>query len=373
MKIAMIGHKRIPSREGGIEIVVGALAVRMAGLGHTVHAYNRLGRHVSNVKTASKKIKTYEGVRVITAPTIPVRAFDALVYSFFATIMALFGRYDVIHYHAEGPAAMVFIPKLFGIRTVVTIHGLDWQRSKWGGVASKYLKTAERILSKRADEVVVMSKANRAYFNREYGRETRLIHNAVDPPAARPAKLIKELYGLDGGDYVLFLSRLTPEKGLHYLLEAYKAIDTPLRLVVAGGSSHSDDYVLRMRELGAADPRVIFTGFVQGELLEELYSNCFMYVLPSDIEGMPLSLMEAMSCGRYCLVSDIDENLDVLGGMGESFIRGDAGSLREKLTGILGAAVFTHTPEEISASVRTRYNWDSITEQYLNVYKGDPD
>ena len=187
MKIAMIGHKRIPSREGGVEIVVEQLATRLTALGHKVVAYNRKGKNVqdNNADKENRKLKECKGVKLISIPTINKKGIDALLYSFFATIMALFGRYDVIHYHAEGSCAMLWIPHLFGIKTVATIHGLDWQRSKWGGFATKYIKFGEKIAAKYADEIIVLSKGVQKYFKDTYNRETTFIPNGVNKPENR--------------------------------------------------------------------------------------------------------------------------------------------------------------------------------------------
>lgn len=313
LKIAMIGHKRIPSREGGIEIVVEQLAVRMVQVGHRVDVYNRAGHHVSGTESDNKnKLKQYRGVRIITIPTLENKKLNAVVYSFLATIRALFGQYDVIHYHAEGPCSMLWIPHLFGIHTVATIHGLDWQRSKWSGFAEKFLLFGERVAVKYADEMIVLSANMQKYFMDTYGRKTVLIPNGVVRPEKKSDDHIREKWGLTKGCYVLFLARLVPEKGVHYLLDAYKEIQTDKKLVIAGGSSHTDDYVEKIKEKASQDSRVLMTGFVQGELLEELYSNAYVYVLPSDVEGMPISLLEAMSYGNCCLISDIAENLEVV-------------------------------------------------------------
>ncbi len=313
LKIAMIGHKRIPSREGGIEIVVEQLAVRMVQAGHRVDVYNRSGHHVSgNEQDNKNKRNQYKGVRIITIPTFENKKLNAVVYSFLATIRALFGHYDVIHYHAEGPCSMLWIPHLLGIRTVATIHGLDWQRSKWGGFAEKFLLFGEKVAAKYADEVIVLSANMQKYFKDTYGRETILIPNGVIKPEKKSDIHIREKWGLTKDSYILFLARLVPEKGLHYLLDAYREIPTDKKLVIAGGSSHTDDYVEQIREKAMQDSRVLMTGFIQGELLEELYSNAYVYVLPSDVEGMPISLLEAMSYGNCCLISDIAENVEVV-------------------------------------------------------------
>ncbi|ODA40299.1 glycosyltransferase family 4 protein [Desulfosporosinus sp. BG] len=332
MKIAMIGHKRIPSREGGVEIVVEELSTRMVKQGHKVTAYNRAAKEF-------KKDKDYKGVRIVTVPTINLKSLDALLYSFFATIRALFSRYDVIHYHAEGPCAMLWIPHLFGIRTVATIHGLDWQRAKWGGFATKYIKFGEMIAAKYADEVIVLSKNVQQYFKDVYGRETQLIPNGVNKPVVREAQFIKEKYGLEKDNYILFLARIVPEKGLHYLLDAFKEVDTDKKLVVAGSSSHTNEYVEEIKKKVAKDKRVIMIGFVQGQELEELFSNCYLYVLPSDVEGMPISLLEAMSYGCACLVSDIEENIQVVQEYGDCFEKGNIKDLRDKLAILMNNTV----------------------------------
>lgn len=315
MKIAMIGHKRIPSREGGIEIVVEQLATRMVQAGHSVDVYNRKGHHVSgeeNDEYLVRGLKEYKGIHIITIPTFQNKKLNAVVYSFLATVRALFGHYDVIHYHAEGACSMLWIPHLFGIRTIATIHGLDWKRSKWGGFATKFLLFGEKTAVKYADEIIVLSRNMQKYFKDTYGRDTVFIPNGVLKPEIHSDRIIKEKWGLEKDSYILFLARIVPEKGLHYLLDAYMDIDTDKRLVIAGGSSHTDNYMKQMEKKAAKDKRILMTGFVQGEVLEELYSNAYVYVLPSDVEGMPVSLLEAMSYGNCCLVSDIAENVEVI-------------------------------------------------------------
>lgn len=325
LKIAMIGHKRIPSREGGVEVVVEELAARMVQNGHEVHVYNRSGHPVSGQKNenhadcagkytnkGNEKIKKYKGIRIITIPTFSGKRLNAVVYSFLATIRALFGKYDVIHYHAEGPCAMIGIAHFFHIHTVATIHGLDWQRAKWGGFATRFLLFGEKMAVKYADEMIVLSKNMQEYFLKTYGRKTTLIPNGVSKPEIRSDRLIYEKWGLKKDEYILFLARIVPEKGLHYLLEAFRETETEKKLVIAGGSSHTDNYMREMQEKAAKDDRVLMTGFVQGEILEELYSNAYIYVLPSDVEGMPISLLEALSYGNCCLVSDIAENVEVI-------------------------------------------------------------
>lgn len=374
LKVAMIGHKRIPSREGGIEIVVEELAVRMAALGHRVDVYNRFGHHVSGKKYDQeygwKDRKYYKGVRVYIVPTFRTSSLNAIVYSFFATIRALFGGYDVLHYHAEGPCALLWLPKLFRRKIVVTIHGLDWQRAKWGNFASFVIRFGEKMAAKYADEVIVLSENVRQYFGDTYNREVTYIPNGINRPVSREADLIAEKYGLTKDGYLLFLGRIVPEKGLHYLIEAFAQTDTDKKLVIAGGSSHAVEYMEHINRMAAQDDRIIMTDFVQGRILEELYSNAYAFILPSDVEGMSLSLLEAMSYGNYCLVSDICENTEVVEDKALIFRKGDVKDLREKLKYMLEHPDIVHSRAQESADfICGKYNWDEVVDKTILLYR----
>lgn len=369
LKVAMIGHKRIPSREGGVEVVVEELSTRFTQRGYEVEAYNRSGYHVSGKDFGNSRKKFYNGIRIIIVPTFRNGKLNAIVYSVLATFRALFGGYDVIHYHAEGPCSTLFIPKLFGIRVVATIHGLDWQRAKWGNFASRVLKFGEKMAAKYADEVIVLSKNVQQYFMNTYGRKTHFIPNGITRPEIREVKEIAEKYGLYKDGYILFLARLVPEKGLHYLIEAFEAIETDKKLVIAGGSSHSFEYMKQVQEMAAKDERIIMTDFVQGRVLEELYSNAYLFVLPSDVEGMALSLLEAMSYGNCCLVSDINENTEVVEDKAVSFKKGDVSDLKEKLEYLLfHPEKVTEYKKESTDFICKKYNWEDVVDQTESLY-----
>jgi glycosyltransferase involved in cell wall biosynthesis len=371
LKIAMIGHKRIPSREGGVEIVVEELSKRIAAEGHIVHAYNRRGHHVSGkgFDVANSNSSEYEGIKILNIPTFQNGKLNALVYSVLATSRAIFGQYDCIHYHAEGPCAMLWLPHFFGIRTVATIHGLDWQRAKWGGFATKYLKFGERIAAKYADEVIVLSKNVQQYFADTYRREVRFIPNGIEKPEIKAANVITKKWDLKRDEYILFLGRIVPEKGLHYLIEAFKSLDTTKKLVIAGGSSHTDGYLDEIRSKAGEDNRIIFTNFVQGQELEELYSNAYLYVLPSDLEGMPISLLEAMSYGNCCLVSDIPECTEVIEDKGVIFKKSNISDLTNKLNWLdKNPDIVNEYKKVVSDYICYKYNWDSVVEKTLMLY-----
>ncbi len=372
LKIAMIGHKRVPSREGGVEIVVEELSRRMACLGNKVDVYNRSGSHVSGSAFDSIGSELPENIRVITIPTPENKTLNAFVYSFLASLRALFGRYDVIHFHAEGPAAMCFLPKLFGIRTVVTIHGLDWQRSKWGGFASKYLKFGEKTAARCADEIIVLSDAVRDYFKKEYGRNTVYIPNGITQPDFEDIAEAGEKYGLKKDRYILYLGRIVPEKGIHYLIEAYSDMKTDMPLVIAGGSSHSEEYFARLKR-SAEGKNIIFTDFVQGRMLRELYSNAYLYVLPSDLEGMPISLLEAMSYSNCCLTSDIPECTQVCGENAVYFRKSSVADLKNKLEYLIkNSDTVLEYKSRAHDYIISKYSWDDVVNRTLALYRGEP-
>ena len=370
LNIAMLGHKRIPSREGGIEIVVEELSTRMVAAGHRVTCLNRAGSHVSGKDFDVKAMKEYKGVRIRTVPTLDKKGLAAMTASVTGAIAAAFGHYDVVHFHAEGPCAMLWLPKLFGKRCIATIHGLDHQRAKWGRFARAYIMLGEKCAAKFADEVIVLSEGVQRYFRDTYGRETVFIPNGVTRPEPRKAEEICDKFGLKKDGYLLYLGRLVPEKGIAYLIEAFRHIKTDKKLVIAGGSSDTAAFADSLKSLAAGDDRIIFTGFTQGQTLEELYSNAYVYVLPSDLEGMPLSLLEAMSYGNCCVTSDIEECAAVIEDMGVTFPRGNVKELEKVLQNLCNSpeqvAIYKN---QVAAFITGKYNWDDVVHKTLDLYR----
>lgn len=372
LRIAMLGHKRIPSREGGVEIVVGELATRMASMGHEVTCYNRKGHHVSGADFDGNAVSSYDGVRLKNVFTIQKKGLAAMTSSFFASIRTAFSRYDVVHFHAEGPCAMIWLPKLFRKRCIATVHGLDHQRAKWGGFASKYIRFGEKCAVRFADEIIVLSENVQKYFKDTYNRETVFIPNGVSRPEILESREITDRFGIERGGYILFLGRLVPEKGLKYLVEAFKNTKTDKKLVIAGGASDSGGFDTELKALAADDDRIIFTGFVQGRTLQELYSNAYIYVLPSDLEGMPLSLLEAMSYGNCCLVSSIPECAEVVEDHGVIFEKGNVEDLNAKLQTLCDSPETVDSyKQKASDYICNKYNWDDVTAETLKLYGVD--
>lgn len=371
LRIAMFGHKRMPSHEGGIEIVVEELAVRMVRMGHEVTCYNRKGHHVSGKQFDEERLSEYRGVRLKGLPTLDKKGLAALTSSFAGSILTAFGRYDVVHIHAEGPAAFCWLPHWMGKRVIVTVHGLDWARAKWkGSFGSKYIRFGERMAARFADEIIVLNQGTQAYFKEKYGRETRVLPNGVTRPQIRPPRLIEEKFGLQKDGYILYLGRIVPEKGGHYLCEAFKKLHTDKKLVIAGGSSDSQAYFDELKQLAAGDERILFTGFVDGQLREELYSNAYAFVLPSDLEGMPLSLLEAMSYGCCAVTSDIEECTAVAKEYGLTFKKGDVDDLRRVLQEICDYPQRVEQMKKQAADfICGRYNWNDIAARTIELYR----
>lgn len=386
LHIALIGQKSALSNEGGIEVVVRELSTRMAAMGHDVTCYNRRGHHVSGREYDGKwrNLKQYRGVKMKSVFTINLKGLAAVTSSLSASIRAALGKFDVVHYHAEGPCAMLWIPKLFDKKCIATIHGIDHLREKWGNkFAAKYIKFGEKIAVKFADEIIVLSKDDQNYFTETYGRKTILIPNAVNRPQTKGAEEIKDKWNLSKDSYILFLGRIVPEKGLHYLIKAFKNLNTDKKLVIAGGTSDTAAYFSEVEKLSLdcvdnyGNSRIIFTGFVDGNLKDELYSNAYVYVLPSDLEGMPLSLLEAMSYGNCCVVSDI---------------KGCVSTVRDEKTGNDKAVIFKKSSvedlhkklqmlcsqkeivqkykKEAMMYICQKYTWDDVVKQTLELYWG---
>lgn len=362
----MFGQKRL-SREGGVEIVVKELCTRMVKLGNNVTCLNRSGHHVRGNELDAHN--EYDGIIQKSVLTIDKKGLAAVSSSFFAGLKSTFGKYDVVHIHAEGPAFFSWLPKLLGKRVIVTIHGLDWQREKWKyGFGSKFIHQGEKNAVKYADEIIVLSKGVQDYFKNEYNRDTHFIPNGVNKPEVVEAQEIKK-WGLEKDNYILYLGRIVPEKGEHYLIKAFKQIKTNKKLVIAGGISDTADYGKELKELAIDDDRIIFTGFVQGRILEELYSNAYIYCLPSDLEGMPLSLLEAMSYGNCCLVSDIEECASVVEDKAITFKKSNVEDLKEKLQ---DACEHPEKVNELKAQasdfICAKYNWDVIVDETMKLY-----
>ena len=371
MKVAMVGHKVIPSRRGGIENVLTSLCPLLVEKGIDVTCYNRSSDKVENEYIGTVKDKKYKGVTLKNAWTINRKGLSAMVASFTAAICAAFWKYDIVHFHAEGPCAAMWIPKMFGKKCVATVHGLDWQREKWGkGFASRYIKFGERVMVKCADEIIVLSESARDYFKQNYNRDTVLIHNGIDKPNKKEADEITKIYGLSKDEYICIVSRLTAEKGVHYLIDAYNSIKTNKKLVIAGDTSDTDEYVKMIKQKALGNPDIIFTGFISGDVLTEIYSNAYVVTLPSDIEGMSLSLLEALAYGNAVLCSDIPENTLVTESKAMHFKKSNVEDLAEKLQEMCNDdEIVKELKNGVDEFILGKYNWNDVANATFDLYK----
>jgi glycosyltransferase involved in cell wall biosynthesis len=363
MKIAMIGSRGVDSNYSGVEKTVRELGVRLVRKGHNIIVFSQNGQKNQNPPVS------YEGIKIKRIPTLQGKHTETLIRAAISTALSCLDSFDIINLHAEGPGLFSAIARMLGKKTVVTIHGLDWKRAKWSSFASFCLKTAEKTAIKYADEIVVVSQTLQKYFKETYGRDTTFIPNAVviyDRPESYDnlASL-----GLAPGEYCLFASRLVPEKGCHDLIEAFNTLDTHKKLVIAGGSRYQDDYIDGLKEL-ANPEKIMFTGHVTGDLLKELFSYTYVFLLPSYIEGLSNALLEAISYQKCTLVSDIPENLEVIQDYGYSFRVGDKKDLADKLGMLIDDPAMVNAVEaKIKELGESKYTWDYISGEYDAVFR----
>jgi glycosyltransferase involved in cell wall biosynthesis len=366
MKIAYIALKGMPLG-GGIEKYTEEVGSRLVKNGHEVVVYA--------MKHYGASDGFYKGMKIKTVPSIKTKSFEKLSAAFFATVKhGIEENKDYItHFHAFGPAMFCLIPRLMGRLIVVQGHGLEWKRTKWGLAGKIFLKLTEAPSVRLPHKITVVSNVQRNYIKEKYGKESVYIPTGVNPPQIESPDLIKK-FGIEGNDYILFAGRLVKEKGVHYLIEAFKKLKTELKLVIAGDAQHEDEYKALLNEMSKNNKNILFAGFATGKLLHELFSNSRIFVLPSEIEGLPTALLEAMSYGNCCVVSDIPENLEALGGMGFTFKNGNVDDLAEKLHFLINNddAVIS-VKDKAKEYVLKRYSWDKIAacfeEFYTNLYE----
>ncbi len=365
LRVAMIGQKGYPPVHGGIEKHVAELAARLVPMGIEVDIYSR--PHYSNHCGPAD----LPGVRVIKLPSIPTKHLDAITHTMISTADALFRNVDVVHYHALGPGLLSGVPRwLTGKKTVVTVHGLDWQRDKWGSFARGVLQVGENASVNLPHRTIVVSKALREYYLKQYKKATDYIPNGIVPPAYRAPELI-----LGQGiscPFVLFVGRLVPEKGCHLLLEAWGrlpgALRNKYRLVIAGDGGFTTGYVDKLKAM--APEGVDFLGYIHGPLLDELYTNAELLVLPSTLEGLSITLLEGMSYARCCLVSDIPPNVEAAGGNAVLFRSGDDKDLTNKLVELLADPERRQTlGADGQIHAIEHYSWDRVTSLTAELYR----
>lgn len=362
MKIVFIGQKGIPAKNGGVERYVESLALNLAEQGQEVFVYSR--------KNYSLGLKEYKGVKIISLPSLPGKNFEAISHTFMACLDVLFRKVDVIHFQSIGPASLLWLVKLLKPRTpvVFTFHCQDYYHQKWGGFAKWYLKFGEKVGCLWADKIIVISKELNNYVKNNYKKEAVYIPNGASLNELMPVREIRG-FGLEGNDYLVSVSRLVRHKGIQYLIAAYKQLKTDKKLVIVGDGAYTDDYVRELHDLAKGNDNIIFTGNQSGRALAELYSNAYAFVQPSESEGLSIALLEAMSYGRPCVVSDIEANKEALGNTGLIFKDKDVNDLKDKLEYLLNNSNQANTFGAAALErVKLEYNWKNIVASVQKVY-----
>lgn len=371
MRVAYIGQKGIPATFGGVEYHVDKLSREMAELGHDVTVYVRSWY-------TDKNLKEYEGVKLVHIPTIKSKHLDASVHSFLCSVHAVFRKFDIIHYHGIGPAFFAFIPRLFRKKVVVTVHRLDWETEKWGKIAKSLLKIGEYISIKISLRTIVVSEELTNYVKEKYDINAIRLGHGSDFPQPKSPQIIKQKYDLNGKDYILFMGRLVPEKRVDWLIKAFQDLKEKssdannIKLVIAGGSSATPEYVHKLKNMSEGSSDIIFTGYVTGAEKEELLSNAQLFSLPSHLEGFPIALLEAKSYGLCCLVSDIPPHVEAIqsGVNGILFKSDDSEDLSQKLQQLLAEPerikkLGTNAREEM----KNVPGWRIVVKKMENIYE----
>lgn len=366
LRIGVIGARGVPATFGGIERHVEEIGARMSDAGHEVTVFAR-------TNYLEDPVSVYRGMRVVALPTVSSKHLDAIVHSGLATARALGSSLDIIHYHAIGPGIPAVFPRVVSkAKVVLTVHGRDGERGKWGPVASGVLSAAEWMSARVPDATIVVSADLARHYGDAYGRAVVHIPNGVTAHAPPGADEIAERWELSPGSFVLFVGRLVPEKAPDALLDAFRSLDTQHRLVIAGGSSFTDSFVASLRGTASLDPRVLMPGYVYGETLAELYGNAAAFVLPSRLEGLPLTLLEAASYATPVVASDIPPHVEVLRHElpgRRLFAVGDTGDLRDALVRVLTDPDAERAgAEALREEVLRRYDWDEVTDRTLRLY-----
>lgn len=370
MKIAFIGQKGIPALSGGVEKHVEKLVVHLAALGHDITVYTR-------PNYTDKGLKEYQGVKLVSLPSIRTKHLDAISHAFLATLHALFQNYDVVHYHSIGPSVLSILPRVFrpGMRVVATFHSRDYFHKKWNIIARMFLQWAEKMTCTVPEKTIVISETLKEYAEEKYGRKFSLVPNGADVAFESDTKLLNQ-WGVRPKRYILSVSRLIAHKGIHYLIKAFNELEdmnkipNNFKLVIVGAPTYTKEYETYLKVLAEGRNNIIFVGEQTGKTLEELFSHAYLFVQPSEDEGLSLALLEAMGHGLMPVVSDIPANQEAVGNTGVFFFSKDVESLKKEL------AYYINRPDEVAVlarlaqeRVQDNYSWDAIARRTLEVYE----
>jgi glycosyltransferase involved in cell wall biosynthesis len=353
----MIGSRGLLSEYSGIEVLLSDICPRLIDLGHSVTVFGD-----------KSHVRDFAGVALETTPALRTKHLETLSRSMIATIQASRGRFDVLHFHDVGPALFAPIGRLFGIPSVLTLHSLDWMRSKWSPLSKKIIRRIESIAVKRVGAVTVVSESLRGYLAEEYNIDSEFLPNVVESaPTVEPTQFSADLQ-IEPKRYLLFAARLSPEKAAHELIDAFRQLDTDLALVIAGNPGYDQGYS-RMLRRSADGLNIVFTGHVGAAQLSELFSNAYAFVLPSHTEGRSMALLEAIAHGTPVLVSDIPENIEIVQSQECTFAAGEVADLTEKLNWLIAQpSKIEFLRDHVARLAEQQPSWDDVISGYEAVY-----
>jgi len=366
MKIAFMGIRGVPANYSGFETFVEEFGSRLAGKGHSVTVYNR-------ANWVRYKEKTYRGMRLVRLPAIQNKHLDTISHIFLSMLHAIFNKYDIVYICGVGNSPLSFFPRIFGCKTILNVDGLDWQREKWGRLAKFYLKMSENIATIFASIIITDSKTIQEYYIKQYNKQTVFIPYGVNIKQASGTDIQNDnflsLFGLERGKYILFVGRLVPENGAHYLIESYLKLQTDLKLVIVGDAPYSKRYIRSLKSF--KHKNIIFTGYLFGERYRQLSSHACVFVLPSKSGGTRPVLLEQMALGNCVLVNEIQQNLETIGDAGCSYSEeAKDSSLKDKLEYLINnPEVRKAYSKKAMEWVKKEYSWDRIADSYEQLFK----
>lgn len=362
VRVFVTGTRGIPAIPGGVET-------------HCENLYPLLAKMECEVKLSRRssyvcdQLSEWNGVHLVDVYSPKSKIFEAIIHTFLSVLYAKLWRADIVHVHAIGPSIVAPFARLIGLNVVMTNHGPDYDRAKWGDLAKKVLKLGETLGTRFSNSVIVISKTIQEGIKRNYFRESILIPNGVNIPTHVCTKDFISKFGLGGEDYILAVARFVPEKGLFDLIQAYERTNQDLKLVIAGDSDHEDDYSRHIKDVARQNPNISLTGYVTGDKLGGLFSHAAFFVLPSYHEGLPIALLEALSYGLPVLASDIAANVEVEFDCIDYFTCGDLQKLSVKLVQMSRREMNSAQVEKAIVELKENYNWQTIAEHTFDVYK----
>ena len=376
MKIVVVGTRGFPGIQGGVEVHCEKLYPRLAKLGCEIIVFTR--KHYCEQKPAISKRDRFapsgfampEGVNLIPLDCPKNKSFEATIHTFKGILQARKINPDILHVHSIGPSLFIPLARLLGLKVIMTNHGPEYKRKKWGFWGRLALKIGEGLGSRWANEIICISEPITGYIKKKYKRDVNTVPNGVDIPGILESTEALKKHSLVKGRYILTVGRFVPEKGFHDLIDAFnRAKSGDWKLVIVGRADHEDEYSRGLKEKAESNSNIVLTGFLHGKPLQELYSHAGLFVLPSYYEGLPIVLLEAMSYGLLCLVSDIPANRCVSLPDKNYFPAGDIGQLSEKLRKFVEKPLSAEQKDRQIKMLRQKYDWDEIARKTLEIYR----